>query len=125
MVPFFVVRPTDYSRALEAIRAAAFDAGRDPMSITPTVVRTVVTGRNRDDVDEALDSVIVKASALAVPAEALARHTQRSRRPSSGMARSRPPVLRVINGRLLKPSLRKDVAASLPHVQVLRGLKKL
>ena len=34
----------------------------------------MVTGRNRDDVDEALDSVIMKASALAAPAEAWARH---------------------------------------------------
>ena len=44
------------------------------MSIIPAVVRTVVTGRNRDDVDEALDSVIIKASALAAPAGAWTRH---------------------------------------------------
>jgi phthiodiolone/phenolphthiodiolone dimycocerosates ketoreductase len=44
------------------------------MSITPAVQRAVVTGRNRDDVDEALDSVIMKASALAAPAETWARH---------------------------------------------------
>jgi phthiodiolone/phenolphthiodiolone dimycocerosates ketoreductase len=73
-VPIVVVRPTDYSRALEAVRAAASDAGRDPMSITPAAVLGVVTGRNRDDVDEALDSVIVKMTALGVPAEAWARH---------------------------------------------------
>jgi phthiodiolone/phenolphthiodiolone dimycocerosates ketoreductase len=73
-VPFVVTRPTDYARALDAVRAAASDAGRDPMSIVPAVVRTVVTGRNRDDVDEALDSVLMKASALAAPAEAWARH---------------------------------------------------
>ena len=65
-VPFVVSRPTDYARGLEAVRAAASDAGRDPMSITPAVQRAVVTGRNRDDVDE--------ASALAAPAEAWARH---------------------------------------------------
>ena len=47
---------------------------RDPMSITPAVNRAVVTSRNRDDVDEALDSVIMKSSALAAPAEAWARH---------------------------------------------------
>ena len=73
-LPFVLSRPTDYARALEAVRAAASDAGRDPMSITPAVQRAVVTGRNREDVDEALDSVIMKASALAAPAEAWARH---------------------------------------------------
>ena len=73
-VPIVLSRPTDYTRALEAVRAAASDAGRDPMSITPAAVRGVVTGRNRDDVDEALDSVLVKTSALGVPAEVWARH---------------------------------------------------
>lgn len=34
-IPIVVVRPSDYSRALEAVRSAASDAGRDPMSITP------------------------------------------------------------------------------------------
>jgi phthiodiolone/phenolphthiodiolone dimycocerosates ketoreductase len=73
-VPFVLSRPTDYARALEAVRAAASDAGRDPMSIVPAIQRAVVTGRNRDDVDEALDSVIMKSSALAAPGEAWARH---------------------------------------------------
>ncbi|MEY8016870.1 LLM class flavin-dependent oxidoreductase [Mycobacterium servetii] len=73
-VPFVISRPADYSRALEAVRASASDAGRDPMSIVPAVNRALVTGRSRDDVDEALDSVIMKASALAAPAEAWARH---------------------------------------------------
>ena len=44
------------------------------MSIVPAVNRTVVAGRTRDDVDEALDSVIVKSVALAAPAEAWLRH---------------------------------------------------
>jgi phthiodiolone/phenolphthiodiolone dimycocerosates ketoreductase len=73
-VPFVVSRPADYARSLEAVRAAASDAGRDPMSVIPALNRLVVTGRSRDDVDEALDSVIMKASALAAPAEAWARH---------------------------------------------------
>jgi phthiodiolone/phenolphthiodiolone dimycocerosates ketoreductase len=73
-VPFVLSRPTDYARALETVRTAASDAGRDPSSIVPAVVRTVVTGRHRDDVDEALDSVLVKVSALAAPAETWARH---------------------------------------------------
>jgi phthiodiolone/phenolphthiodiolone dimycocerosates ketoreductase len=73
-VPFVVSRPTDYARALEAVRAAASDAGRDPMSIIPAINRAVVTGRSRDDVDETLDSVVVKASALAAPPDTWARH---------------------------------------------------
>jgi phthiodiolone/phenolphthiodiolone dimycocerosates ketoreductase len=73
-VPFVLSRPTDYVRALEAVRTAASDAGRDPMSVIPAVNRALVTGRNRDDVDEALDSVFMKASALAAPGEAWARH---------------------------------------------------
>jgi phthiodiolone/phenolphthiodiolone dimycocerosates ketoreductase len=73
-VPFVVSRPGDYARALEAVRAAASDAARDPMSMVPAVNRAVVTGRNRDDVDEALGSVMMKASALAAPADTWARH---------------------------------------------------
>jgi phthiodiolone/phenolphthiodiolone dimycocerosates ketoreductase len=73
-VPFIVTRPTDYARALDTVRAAASDAGRDPMSVIPAISRAVVVGPNRDDVDEALGSVILKASALAAPAEAWTRH---------------------------------------------------
>lgn len=73
-VPFTLSRPADYARALQTVRAAASDAGRDPMSIIPAVNRAVVTGRSRDDVDEALDGVMVKTSALAAPADTWARH---------------------------------------------------
>lgn len=170
-VPFVVSRPSDYARALEAARVAASDAGRDPMSITPAVLRTVVSGRNRDDVDEALDSVIMKASALALPAEAWARHgvqhplgadfsgvqdlspqiideqtalSYAAKVPASLMkeyffhgtpgevidqvAEWRDQGVRyllVINGSLLRPRLGKSLASTLPHVRVLRGLKKL
>lgn len=170
-VPYVVTRPTDYARALEAVRAAASDAGRDPMSITPAVVRTVVTGPNRDDVDEALESVIAKASALAMPAKAWARHgaqhplgadfsgaqdlvpqtidmqtalSYTAEVPASLMkeiffhgtpdevidqvAEWRDHGLRyllIINGSLVKPSLRNGLAASLSHVKVLRRLAKL
>jgi phthiodiolone/phenolphthiodiolone dimycocerosates ketoreductase len=170
-VPFVLVRPNDYGRALEAVRAAAADAARDPMSILPAVVRTVVTGRNRDDVDEALDAVIMKATALAAPAEAWARHgvqhpmgadfsgvqdlvpqtidqqtalSYAAKVPASLMkevtfngtpnevidqvAEWRDQGLRylvIINGSVLNPSLRKVLAANLPYLKVLRGLKKL
>ena len=73
-IPITTVRPSDYSRSLEAVRTAASDAGRDPMSITPSAVRGVVTGRNHDDVEEALNSVVVKTTALGVPAADWARH---------------------------------------------------
>ena len=170
-VPFVVSRPTDYARALETLRAAASDADRNPLSIIPSVVRAVVTGRNRDDVDEALDSVIMKTSALAAPAEAWARHgiqhplgadfsgvhdlvpqlidkqtalSYTAKVPASLMKEitfnGTPDevidqvaewrdhglhYLLVINGSQLNPRLRIGLAASLPLLNILRGLKKL
>ncbi|MBY0387462.1 MAG: LLM class flavin-dependent oxidoreductase [Mycobacterium pseudokansasii] len=170
-VPIVLVRPGDYSRALEAVRTAASDAGRDPMSIIPSAVRGVITGRDRDDVEEALDSVIVKMTALGVPGTAWARHgvehpmgadfagvqdvipqTMDEQTVLSYTAKVPPALMKevvfsgtpeevveqvaewrdhgleyllVINGSLVNPSLRKAVAASLPHAKVLRGLRKL
>ena len=54
--PALIMRPTDYAAGLEVVRAAASDAGRDPLSIIPANFRYVVTGRSRDEVDEALSS---------------------------------------------------------------------
>ncbi|HET9877588.1 MAG TPA: LLM class flavin-dependent oxidoreductase [Mycobacterium sp.] len=170
-VPFVVTRPTEYAHALEALRAAASDAGRDPMSIVPAVNRAVVTGRSRDDVDETLDSVVMKTWALAAPAETWARHgvqhplgadfsgvqdlvpqtideqtalAYTAKVPASLMkelcfngtaddvldqvAQWRDHGLRyllVTNGSQLNPSVRKGLAATVPHLKVLRGLKKL
>lgn len=73
-VPFVLSRPPDYARALAAVRTAASDAGRDPMAVIPALNRAVVTGRSRDDVAETLDSVVLKSSALAAPADTWARH---------------------------------------------------
>jgi phthiodiolone/phenolphthiodiolone dimycocerosates ketoreductase len=73
-LPFVIMRPTDYELALGVVRSAASDAGRDPSSIVPACTRVVVTGRSRDDVDEAMDSVIMKSSALLAPADVWARH---------------------------------------------------
>jgi phthiodiolone/phenolphthiodiolone dimycocerosates ketoreductase len=72
--PVLVFRPKDYARGLEAVRAAASDAGRDPMSITAANLMVVVTGGSRDDVDEALNSVAMKAFALNIPGETWAGH---------------------------------------------------
>jgi phthiodiolone/phenolphthiodiolone dimycocerosates ketoreductase len=170
-MPFVLVRPADYADALAVVRTAASDAGRDPASITPAAVRAVVTGRNRDDVDEALDSVMMKASALAAPAATWTRHgvehplgddftgvhdlmpqlidkqsalSYTSQVPASLMkeltfhgtpdevldqvAEWRDHGLRylnVINGSMLNPRLRKGLAATVPQLKVLRGLKKL
>ena len=62
--PAFPHRPKDYAQRLEVVRAAASDAGRDPMSIVPAMWLIVVTGRSRDDVDEALESEVIKACGL-------------------------------------------------------------
>lgn len=170
-LPFIFSRPGDYAAALDTVRSAASDAGRDPMSITPALNRTVVTGRTRDDVDAALDSVLMKATALGAPATVWARHrvehplgadfagvqdlmpqTIDRQAALSYTAQVPPSLMReltfngtpdevldevaewrdhglryllVINGSMLHPSLRKGAAASLPHLKVLRGLKKL
>jgi phthiodiolone/phenolphthiodiolone dimycocerosates ketoreductase len=56
------------------MRAAASDAGRDPLSITAANWLFVVTGSSRDEVDEALGSTAMKAAALNASAEEWARH---------------------------------------------------
>jgi phthiodiolone/phenolphthiodiolone dimycocerosates ketoreductase len=68
------LRPKDYAAALETIRAAASDTGRDPMSITAAGLFFVMTGRTRDEVDEALDAPAMKSFALNASAESWARH---------------------------------------------------
>jgi phthiodiolone/phenolphthiodiolone dimycocerosates ketoreductase len=72
--PAATMRPKDYAHGLQAVRTAASDAGRDPMSITPAVWLFVVTGGSRDDVDETLNSNAAKAFALNIAAERWANH---------------------------------------------------
>jgi phthiodiolone/phenolphthiodiolone dimycocerosates ketoreductase len=72
--PFVLLRPVDYARGLAAVRTAASDADRDPLSIVPAVLRPVITGRHQDDVDEVLNSDVAKSYALVAPGEAWARH---------------------------------------------------
>lgn len=72
--PVISFRPEDYAGKLEVVRSAASDTGRDPMSITPVGTFFVITGRSRDEIDEALDSAIVRSFALGAPAEDWARH---------------------------------------------------
>jgi phthiodiolone/phenolphthiodiolone dimycocerosates ketoreductase len=73
-LPGFPQRPGEYQQRLEVVRAAASDAGRDPMSITPAAWLFVMTGRTRGDVEEALNSDIAKSFALNISAENWARH---------------------------------------------------
>jgi phthiodiolone/phenolphthiodiolone dimycocerosates ketoreductase len=72
--PVVVSQPEDYAAGLDVIRAAASDAGRDPTAIVPASYVFVVTGRSRDQVDEALGSPLIRAFALNIPADAWARH---------------------------------------------------
>ena len=72
--PGFPHRPQAYAQRLEVVRAAASDAGRDPMSIIPAVWLPVVTARSRDDVDEARDSEIIKFWGLSASDEDFRRH---------------------------------------------------
>jgi phthiodiolone/phenolphthiodiolone dimycocerosates ketoreductase len=72
--PAFSHTPQEYARRLEVVRTAASDAGRDPMSIVPAMCLPVVTGRTRGEVDEALESEVVKAGALNASDEFFAQH---------------------------------------------------
>nr|WP_234711934.1 LLM class flavin-dependent oxidoreductase [Mycolicibacterium setense] len=75
--PAAVVHPKDYAAGLDVVRAAASDAGRDPMSIVPASLVMVVTGRSRDEVDETLGSQLSRAFALNIPAKEWSRHGAR------------------------------------------------
>jgi phthiodiolone/phenolphthiodiolone dimycocerosates ketoreductase len=75
--PGFGYRPTEYAQRLEIVRTAASDAGRDPEAIVPALWVSIVTARSRDEVDEALDSELVKAFALGVPDDVYRRHGSR------------------------------------------------
>ena len=72
--PSFAHRPVDYKLRLDTVRSAASDAGRDPMSIIPAMNLFVVTGRTRDDVDEALDGEVLRAFGLNASDEVFVRH---------------------------------------------------
>ena len=73
-LPGFPHRPVDYKQRLDVVRSAASDVGRDPISIIPAVQLFIVTGRSRDDVDEALDSEFLRVFGLNASDEIFARH---------------------------------------------------
>jgi phthiodiolone/phenolphthiodiolone dimycocerosates ketoreductase len=72
--PAFPHKPAEYVRRLEAVRTAASDAGRDPMSIVPAMALFVFTGRNREEIDKSLESEVIKAAALKASDEFFAEH---------------------------------------------------
>ncbi|MGA9490614.1 MAG: LLM class flavin-dependent oxidoreductase [Mycobacterium sp.] len=72
--PAAVFSPAEYERSLGAVRTAASDAGRDPTSIGAGILFFTVTGRSRDEIDEALESTAMKTFALNAPAELWKRH---------------------------------------------------
>ena len=67
-------QPEEYAAALEVVRTAASDAGRDPMSIVPASYVFVVTGRSRDEVDETLGSAAHPRLRTQSPCHRVGRH---------------------------------------------------
>jgi phthiodiolone/phenolphthiodiolone dimycocerosates ketoreductase len=67
-------RATEYGEQLGAVRAAASDAGRDPMAITPALIRFIVTGKTRGEIDDVVNSDLAKIFTLTSPAADWARH---------------------------------------------------
>ena len=72
--PAFIFTPKEYARCLHVVEAAASDAGRDPAALTTAILLPVMTGRTRDDVDEALASEVAKMYGLTGSAEMWACH---------------------------------------------------
>lgn len=74
LFPAFPHSPQEYAQRLDVVRCAASDAGRDPMAITPAMWMIVVTGRTPGEVDDALDSELIRAGGLLASDERYARH---------------------------------------------------
>lgn len=72
--PAFPHRPIDYAQRLEAVRSAASDAGRDPMAIVPAMWTMVVTGRTPGEVEDAVESEVIKAAGLNASDDFFALH---------------------------------------------------
>ncbi|MDX1887277.1 LLM class flavin-dependent oxidoreductase [Mycolicibacterium sp. 120270] len=72
--PGAIFHRPDYKACLDVVRTAASDSGREPASVRAANFLYVVTGRTRDDVDEAIDSVTMKSFGLLIPAAEWKRH---------------------------------------------------
>jgi phthiodiolone/phenolphthiodiolone dimycocerosates ketoreductase len=66
--------PQEYAQRLDAVRSAASDAGRDPMAIVPAMWFMVVAGRSRAEVDDALESQVIRAGGLNASDRFFAQH---------------------------------------------------
>ncbi len=75
--PVAIFSPERYADGLEQVQAAADNANRDPHSIIAANTQFVVTGRSSAEVEEALDSVPVRAYALLLPDSQWAEHGAR------------------------------------------------
>ncbi|MEE3755325.1 LLM class flavin-dependent oxidoreductase (plasmid) [Mycobacterium intracellulare] len=67
--PGMVASPGDYAWGLDAVKAAASDAGRNPAAIIPALSIPVATGRNNDEIETVLSSSAAKALALGLPSQ--------------------------------------------------------
>ena len=72
--PVGIFSPEQYADGLQQVQTAADNANRDPHSIIAANTQFVVTGRSSGEVEEALDSVLIRAFALNIPAWAWAEH---------------------------------------------------
>ena len=75
--PVAIFSPERYADGLQQGRAAADNADRDPLSIIAANTQFVVTGRSSAEVEEASDSVPVRAYSLLVPDSEWAKHGAR------------------------------------------------
>jgi phthiodiolone/phenolphthiodiolone dimycocerosates ketoreductase len=69
-----IFSPEQYADGLQQVHAAADNANRDPHSIIAASFHFVVTGRSSAEVEDALDSVPIRALALSFPAWAWTKH---------------------------------------------------
>jgi phthiodiolone/phenolphthiodiolone dimycocerosates ketoreductase len=108
------------------------------LSITPAVGLFVVTGRTRDDVDEAFESKILQSFGLTCSDEMFVRHG--AQHPlGAGFAGSQDLLphdideqtalsygyMVLLNFSFMQRSLRKGLASALPFTKIISGIKKL
>jgi phthiodiolone/phenolphthiodiolone dimycocerosates ketoreductase len=67
--PTTVVSPQEYAEKLDAVRAAATEAGRSAASITPALHRFVVIGATEQETRKMLETKAIRAFGLMAPAD--------------------------------------------------------
>jgi phthiodiolone/phenolphthiodiolone dimycocerosates ketoreductase len=72
--PVAIFSPERYADGLQQVQTAADNANRDPHSIIAANTQFVVTERSAGEVEQALDSVAVRAYALLLPSSEWAEH---------------------------------------------------